>query len=117
MARDHRRGRQDMMNAVLSQDLRPLRFGGEAWFRSLQSRRSKINYENISFVDCHRNSYGRGNKVHCHRNSKLNNKRRLVRETGFRILTMSEVWKWVVQRFDGSGIYVHCHRNSNNMFF
>jgi hypothetical protein len=56
MARDHRRGRQDVMNAVTRQDVGPLRFGGEAWLRSLQSRRSKINHEDMSFVDCHRNS-------------------------------------------------------------
>jgi hypothetical protein len=56
MARDHRRGRQDVMNAVTRQDVGPLRFGGEAWLRNLQMRRSKINYENRSFVDYHRNS-------------------------------------------------------------
>jgi hypothetical protein len=53
MARDHRRGRQDVMNAVTRQDVGPLRFGGEAWLRNLQMRRSKINYENRSFVDYH----------------------------------------------------------------
>jgi hypothetical protein len=56
MARDHRRGRQDVMNAVTRQDVGPLRFGGEAWLRNLQMRRSKINYENRSFEDFRRDS-------------------------------------------------------------
>jgi hypothetical protein len=49
-----------MMNAVKRLDVEPLRVGGEAWLRSLQMRRSKINHENKSFVDWtaphHRNS-------------------------------------------------------------
>jgi hypothetical protein len=44
-----------MTNAVKRQDVQPLQFGGEAWLRRLQLRRSKINHENKSYVDCHRN--------------------------------------------------------------
>jgi hypothetical protein len=45
-----------MTNAVKRQDVQPLQFGGEAWLRRLQLRRSKIKNENNSYVDCHRNS-------------------------------------------------------------
>jgi hypothetical protein len=54
--RDHRRGRQAIVNAVKRQGVGQLRFGGEAWLRRLQMRRSKINNENKSFVHCHCNS-------------------------------------------------------------
>jgi hypothetical protein len=57
-----------MTNAVKRQDVQPLQFGGEAWLRRLQLRRSKINHENKSCVDCHRNS---NSFMHCHRYSEF----------------------------------------------
>jgi hypothetical protein len=58
--RDHRRGRQAMMNAVKRLDVEPLRVGGEGACYVLQLRRWNFSHKNVNFVHCHHNSKKNG---------------------------------------------------------